>query len=207
MIQTTTAGDGRRKERSVPRWPALALALSWVVFLVGSSGCAAAPPKGWQQGGAELMIPRARWFNGDAVVDVDQDGRVVLNGKHVLNVDRAGRAYDPYDTPVALLGDDGHLVGPDDEPMGWVGAGEAILPGDEEPWIAVLPSGEVVRYTEDGDPVPFGLWVGCNQIPHTLQACTLVSHLVGIHIREMRKRRRGGVSFGVGFGVGVGFGP
>jgi len=185
----------------------LALVLSWVVLWASASGCAAAPPKGWQQGGAELMIPRARWFNGDAVVDVDHDGRVLLNGKHVLNVDRAGRAYDPYDAPVALLGSDGHLVGPDDEPMGWVGAGEAILPGDDGPWVVVAPSGEVVRTNDDGDPVPFGLWVGCNQIPHTLQACTLVSHLVGIHIREMRKRRRGGVSVGVGVGVGVGFGP
>jgi len=193
--------DGRRRKwRSASRRRA-PVRVAWLILaLVALSACAAAPPKGWQQGGAELVIPRARWFNGDAIVDVDQEGRVALNGRHVLNIDRAGRTYDPYDAPVALLGADGHLLGPDDEPMGWVGAGEAILPGDEEPWVALTPSGEAVRYNDDGDPVPFGLWVGCHQIPHTVQTCTLVTHLVGLHIREMRARRRGGVSVGVGFG-------
>jgi len=114
------------------------------------AGCASLPPSGWQHGGRQLLIVRARWVNGDALVDVDHEGRVLLNGKHVLNVDRAGRVYDAYDNPVALLQEDGYLIGPDGEPMGWVGAKQAILPGDEEGWLKLEPSGLLLRVDDDG---------------------------------------------------------
>src|SRR5262245_1976331 len=95
-----------------------------------SGACAAAPPTGWQRGGTSLYVPRARWVNGDIAVDIDERGRVIVGGKHVMTVDRAGRAFDPYGEPVALLKSDGLVYGQDDEPLGWVGAGQAMLPGD-----------------------------------------------------------------------------
>ena len=99
------------------------------VALLATAGCGATqPPTGWQTGGTELYVPRARWIVGDVIVDVDQEGRVLLGGKHALTIDRVGRVYDAYNQPVALLGRDGMLHGEDDEPLGWVGAGEAMLP-------------------------------------------------------------------------------
>lgn len=186
--------------------------MSWLasirwLLLVGAScvtlGCAAKPPTGWQTGGTALSVPRARWVNGDILVDIDHEGRVLLGGKHALTVDRAGRVYDAYNEPIALLASDGYLYGEDDKPMGWVGAGEAILPGDEHSWLLFDPSGLVLRVDDDGEQRPFGQWMGCNH-PQVIQTCTLVTHVIGLDILEMqRQRRRGGV--GVGIGIGVGF--
>jgi hypothetical protein len=174
----------------------LALGLSTVA-------CAAAPPTGWQAGGTQLTVPRARWVAGDVLVDIDQEGHVAWGGKHVLTVDRAGRVYDAYNNPVALLESDGMVRGEDDKPMGWVGAGEAILPGDEHSWLRFDPTGLVLRVDEDGGQRPFGQWLGCNH-PQVIQTCTLVTHLLG---QELRERQRNRSRVGVGIGIGIGIGP
>ena len=64
-----------------------------------------------------------------------------------------------------------------------------------------MPSGEVVRYDDEGERHLFGVWVGCNQSPSAHQVCTLVSHLVGMRIKA--NEPKSGVTFGVGVGVGV----
>jgi hypothetical protein len=188
------------KERAVVQ----AYRFAAVVGLTGLSACSATPPAGWQTGGAALVVPHARWVNGSDAVEIAHDGRVALNGRHIMTIDVAGRAYDPEGEPIALLRDDGMLAGEDDEPMGWVGAGEAILPGGESPWLTLQPSGEVVRSDSSGRGRPFGVWLGCDH-PTTLQACTLVTHLMGMELRQ--REHTAGVSVGVGIGVGVGVGP
>lgn len=173
----------------------------WVATLC-LVGCAATPPTGWQRGGTPLQVPAARWVNGDLAVDIDDHGRVRFNGRHVMTVDRAGRAYDPYGEPIALLRRDGLLYGPDDDPLGWVGAGEAMLPGDDERWFVLAPNGEVVRY-DRGGPRPFGVWLGCRH-PATMQACTLVTHLMGMELRDRERLAEPQVSVGIGVGVSIG---
>ena len=164
-------------------------------------GCSTLPPTGWETGGTQLVVPRARWINGNILVDVDQDGRVMLNGKHLLNVDRAGRVYDAYNSPVALLQKDGYLIGTDDDGLGWVGAGEAIRPGEEHSWIVIGEDGLVLRINEDGDQHPFGMWLGCGHA-QTMQTCALITHLIGMDLRE--RSSRSGPSVGIGIGVMVG---
>ncbi|MCA9619968.1 MAG: hypothetical protein KC731_13175 [Myxococcales bacterium] len=173
-----------------------------VLLLSGLAGCATAPPSGWQQGGAPLVVPRARWVNGDVLVDVDTDGVVTLGGKHLLTVDRAGRVYDLENEPIALLDAKGYVHGPDDKPMGWVGAGEAVLPGGEGSWLMMDATGLVVRRSGDGDR-PFGQWLGCGYA-QTVQTCMLISHIVGAQILEAQRSRP---RVGVGIGIGVGFRP
>ena len=184
-------------------WPLCAAILgASLIFFVGCGP--AKPPTGWQTGGTELYVPRARWIVGDVIVDVDHEGRVLIGGKHALTIDRAGRVYDAYNQPVALLGRDGMLTGADDEPMGWVGAGEAMLPGDDHSWLQLDHTGLLLRLDNDGDSRPFGQWVGCNH-PSVVQACTLVSHVVGQEIQRLRDQPRS--RFGIGIGVGIGVVP
>ena len=147
-----------------------------------------------------MNIPRARWVNGETLVDVDQEGKVLIGGKHALTIDRAGRVYDAYNTPVALLQPDGMIVGPDDDPLGWVGANEAILPGDSHSWLAMDRQGLLLRLDDEGSRRPFGQWMGCSSV--TLQTCMLVSHVVGQEIMERRRSRQSGPSVGIGIGVG-----
>ena len=144
------------------------------------------------------MLPRARWVNGDVAVDIHHDGKVLVNGAHALNIDRAGRVFDLENEPIAVLQTDGLLWGTGEEPMGWVGAGEAMLPGGTGPWLSLTPSGEVVRH--DRGNRPFGLWRGCES-QSVIQACTLVTHLIGQKLVE----RSNGPRMSVGVGVGVGF--
>ena len=169
-----------------------------VTALVLLSGCASTPPSGWQQGGATLVIPRARWVYGDISLEVAQNGRVIVSGDHWLTIDRAGRAFDPDNEPVALLRQDGMLVGPDDRRLGWVGAGETIRPGQGRRWITFRPNGEVLKF--DGDQQrPYGVWFGCNQVPYTLQACALLTHLMAQswwRFQPSGQRRSLGTSFG-----------
>jgi hypothetical protein len=172
-----------------------------VIFLLFTAACASSPPKGWQQGGAPLLLPRARWVNGETLVDVDAEGRVTWGGRHVLTIDRAGRVYDAYSTPVALLQPDGFLLGEDDDPLGWVGGNEAILPGDGHSWLAMDQQGLLLRIDDDGDQRPFGQWMGCGGVA-TMQACMLVSHVIGQQIMERRRSREGGPSVGIGIGFG-----
>lgn len=189
--------------RSCFRRVGRAVTLGVSLLALGACG-AAQPPTGWQTGGTELYVPRARWIVGDVIVDVDPEGRVLLGGKHALTVDRVGRVYDAYNQPVALLGSDGMLYGEDDEPMGWVGAGEAMLAGDAHSWLQLDHTGLLLRVDDDGDARPFGQWMGCNH-PSVIQACTLVSHVVGPEIVRLQSQPRS--RFGIGIGVGVGVGP
>jgi hypothetical protein len=167
---------------------------------LGAGACAAKPPTGWKEGGAAVLVPRARWVFGELAVDLGHDGKVHFNGRHRWTIDRAGRIYDEEGQPLALLGKDGVLVGPDDETIGWVGAAESRLPGQNEGWLTLGMTGELVRHEEEGSR-PFGVWMGCTAMPQTAQICTLVSHLVALRLREAA--REPDVSFGVGVGVSV----
>ncbi len=171
-----------------------------LLLALSALGCGSAPPTGWQGGGTQLVAPRARWINGDVLVDIDTEGRVLLGGKHLLTVDRVGRVYDAYNNPVALLQKDGFLIGTDDDGLGWVGAGEAIRPGDEHSWIVIGADGLVLRIDDEGEQRPFGMWMGCGSA-HTLQTCALITHLIGMELRD--RSRRSGPHVGIGFGVMV----
>jgi len=182
----------------------LAVCASLALALLASPACSATPPANWARGGAPLDLPRARWVLGPNTVDVMPDGQVLLNGEHEWSVDRGGRVFDPDGQPIALLEPDGRVVGPDDKPLGVVGALHASLPGQETAWLSVAPSGQVIRYDEeDGDRLGFGVWAGCNVSPRAHQTCTLVSHLLALRLRE-REREGGGPGISVGIGVGIG---
>lgn len=157
-------------------------------------------PLNWQQGGATLEIPRARWVRGDAVIELAANGAVYVDGDHHLTVDRAGRVYEPDGAPVALLEANGRLVGPDEEDLGVVGAATASLPGESTAWIGVYPSGEVTVYGDEGRRLALGVWLGCSATARTQQTCVLISHLLA---QELRRRvSNPPVTFGVGVGVG-----
>jgi hypothetical protein len=169
--------------------------------LVLLAACTPPPPARWAEGGAPLDLPRARWVRGDLTVDLMADGRVLVNGEQELALDRAGRVATPEGESVAVLEKDGRLVGNDDQPLGHVGLVHATLPDRAQAWLSVTDSGEVVRYGADGERQGFGAWMGCDVTPRSRQACTLVSHLVGL--RLVAREREAGVSVGVGFGVRV----
>jgi hypothetical protein len=171
--------------------------------------CAATPPSKWAEGGARLDLPRARWALVDSAVDLTPDGNVFINSEHVLTIDRAGRVINQDKEPVALLLPDGRVMGPDDNPLGAVGSLHAALPDEQNAWLSVLPTGEVIRYLEDGERLNMGAWLGCNISPRAQQACTLVTHLLGMRIKEEQDRARaaneqyrGGIAPGIGIGFG-----
>jgi len=171
---------------------------------LGGVACSSSPPAHWAQGGAQLEIPKARWVIGTATVDLIPDGKILINGEHELTIDRGGRVYDEDSQAVALLEPDGRLVGPDDEPLGVVGAMHASRPGEQNAWISVAPSGEVVSYDDEGERHLAGVWIGCNASPRTHQVCTLVTHLLAMRMKATSERGdSSGVSFGIGVGVGV----
>jgi hypothetical protein len=171
------------------------------VSLVLLAACSATPPANWMRGGATLDIPRARWVFGERRVDIAPDGKILIDGEHELSVDRGGRVFDADGAPVALVEQDGRVTGPDDKPLGMVGALHASLPDEDQAWLSVAPSGEVIRYGEEGERMSFGVWLGCNVSPRAHQTCTLISHLIGLRIREYERQNP---SFSVGIGVGVG---
>lgn len=185
----------------------LSIALVWLV-----SACAPTPPSQWAQGGARLEIPRARWSLVESAVDIVPDGSVFVNAEHVLTVDRAGRIVNRDRQPIALLLADGTVVGPNDTALGTAGTMNAALPGEPNAWISVMPTGEVVRYFEDGERQSFGAWMGCHLSPRTQLTCTLLTHIVGMRIKEEQDRLRtmyrgmsGGmmpIPTGLGFGSG-----
>jgi hypothetical protein len=175
--------------------------VSIVVLALIASGCASTPPTGWTTGGQPMVTPRERWVNVEILVDMDLRGRVFVGGRHLLTIDRAGRIYNAQNEPVALLQRDGMLIGAEDEPMGWVGAGEAIQPGDEHSWLILQEGGLLLR--SDGDQArPFGQWLGCSYV-HTVQTCTLVSHIIG---REILAKRGEGDGLGLTPGLSIGLG-
>ena len=174
-----------------------------VLFVLAAGGCAGGPPSGWVRGGTPLDLPRARWIVGEQVVDVTPDGSVLYGGDRIFRVDAAGRISDEDGDPVAVLEPDGRLVGSGDKDLGLVGAGRAARGGEDTAWIAVLPTGEVVRYDDDGGMHPFGAWVGCAVSPRAVQLCTLVTHLLVEQLASRQAALGGGMGFGMGFGVGV----
>lgn len=126
-----------------------------------------------------------------------EDGRIYVRGVHRLSIDRAGRVFEPDGEPIAVLQPDGHLIGPDDKPMGRVGLHNAALPGRSTAWVSIGPQGEVIRYADDGERLADGIWTGCGSAVRT---CTLVSHLVGLVELERQPR----VTFGIGIGMSFG---
>jgi hypothetical protein len=177
---------------------AAALALAAPAAL---AGCTPPPPRSWQAGGTALEIPRAQWILGEDVVELLPSGDVLAGGDLVLAIDRVGRVYDGEGGPIGVLEPDGTLVGNDDVDLGMVGSRHASLPGSPHAWVTVEPAGQVVRYGEDGDRHAFGAWFGCGASPRAQQACTLVTHVLGM--RMLRRMQGGGPTFGFGVGVSV----
>jgi hypothetical protein len=171
-----------------------------LLLLAATAACSATPPANWATGGATLDIPRARWVYGDTVVDVIEDGRILVNGYQEFTVDAAGRLFDLDHEPVALLEADGLVSAPDDEVLGIVGSEHASRPDEDHAWLSLTPSGEVIRYDEDGERYGFGVWMGCRVSPRASQLCVYLTHVLG---KSLMYRPRPGVSVGIGVGVGV----
>lgn len=168
-------------------------------FVVVLSACSTMPPAGWVEGGRSTALGPMRWVNGAYVVDVDTRGNVYENGELRFSVDVHGRVYDPENAPVALLDGEGYVHGTDARPMGWVGGYEAILPGGEHSWLVLHRGGYLIRYDSPDDGTPMGVWLGCTDMAR-MQTCMLVSHVVGLELRE--RARRANPRVGVGLGVG-----
>jgi hypothetical protein len=178
------------------------LSLVAAVALGGAAlGCTPPPPRSWTGGGTLLEIPRAQWILGEEAVELLPGGEVLVDGDLEMAIDRVGRVYDEEGDPVAVLEPDGGLVGNDDVDMGMVGSRHASLPESGFAWITVEPNGQVIRYGSEGQRHPFGAWFGCGRSPRAQQACTLVSHVLGMRMR--RRARDDGPSFGFGMGVTV----
>jgi len=135
-------------------------------------------PANWARGGAMLEVPRARWVVGTSVVEMYPDGRVLLNDSQEMTVDRAGRVFDTNNDPVALLETNGNVIGPGDKPLGNVGVLHASQVDSKHAWLSVMPTGEVLKYDDDGGRSSLGVWIGCHTSYSAHQACTLMSHLL-----------------------------
>jgi hypothetical protein len=172
--------------------------------------CAATPPANWAKGGAPLDVIPSRWVRGDVMVEITPDGKVMLNTEHLLSVDRGGRVVDGDAQPVALLEPDGRVIGPGDKPLGFVGAWSASRPNEAMAWLAVMSTGEVVRFGDQGERTPMGVWVGgCAYSLRAHQLCTLVTHLLATRLEDQAPYRTGYPGTrppGMGF-PGVGLGP
>ncbi len=187
--------------RHPPSKPGSVALVSLIVAM--TAGCAGSAPTGWKDGGQPMIAPRARWVNGELLVDLDHQGRVMVSGRHTLTIDASGRVYDAQNEPLALLKRDGMLIGTGDTPMGWVGAGEAVLPGETHSWILLQPHGLMVR--SDGEQqTPFGQWMGCEHL-QTVQTCTLIAHILGRELLSKRGQRGSLGLFTQGVGLGGGF--
>ncbi|WP_437482858.1 hypothetical protein WME75_41670 [Sorangium sp. So ce1014] len=179
--------------------------LALVVPLSLLAACAATPPANWARGGALLDIPRARWVHGNLAVDIAPDGKIFVNGEHRLSVDRGGRVFGLEAEPLALLEPDGRVIGPNDDALGQVGVLHASLPGEANAWLTVAQNGPVIRYAEEGEREPFGVWLGCEVTARAHQTCTLITHVLGMRIRKL-ERQTTTAPVGVGLGSGFGFG-
>ena len=172
-------------------------ALMVAAALVGV-GCSATPPPRWQTGGAPLVIAPAHWdrANGDKI-DIKANGQVFENGDPVLFVDRAGRVTDENYDPVAILLPDGYVAGTDNRLLGRVGMTNAAPPGSATAWLSILPNGQVVRFSTDGDRENGGVWRGCNG--PQMRTCTLVTHILLVQSYASRPTPSVGIGIGVGF--------
>lgn len=175
----------------------VSLLAAQLLLLCTLGACSPTPPPRWQQGGAPLVIAPARWNRPDGdPVEIRANGDVYSGGDFVMKVDRVGRVVnDDYD-PLAILLPDGHVAGPDDRLLGRIGIENAAPPGSATAWLAILPDGRVIRFNQDGDRVPDGVWRGCNG--PQMRTCTLVTHV--LLVREYLNRPQ--TSVGVGIGIG-----
>lgn len=173
-------------------------------FLVAAAALAAAcaprqPPR-WAEGGAPLAFGLARWEHDGDTVEIQPDGRVLVDGDLRFVLDRVGRVADDDYEPYAVLLPDGQLAGVDSYSLGRLGVTNASPPGSVEAWLAVMPNGQVVYFSSDGDRASGGVWQGCSG--PILRTCTLVTHLLAV---ASYPGPNSGVSVGVGIGVGVGY--
>lgn len=159
--------------------------------------CSSTPPAQWQQGGAALLLPNARWERDDEVIEIRRTGEVLEDGHVVFELDRVGRVVDDDRDPVALLLPSGTLAGTDDQGLGHVGHANASPPFGSYAWLSVRPDGAVLRFDSDGERSFDGHWEGCQGA--ALRTCTLVTHLFAL--RNYGRRP----STSVGVGVGIGF--
>lgn len=164
--------------------------------------CAPSSPPRWAEGGAPLVILPARWDRpDDDPVEIRADGRVFEGGRLRFVVDRVGRITDDDYDAFAVLEPDGHVIGTDERPLGYVGLSNAAPPFSEHAWLSLQSSGAVVFFEPNGDRSLHGKWSGCEG-PNR-RTCTLVTQI--FVMRNYRLVPNSGVSFGVGVGVGVGF--
>ena len=168
-------------------------------LLVAAPACGPDPPPRWAEGGTDLPLAAARWDREDGeVIELTADGQVLDDGDLEHVVDRVGRVTTSDYEPLALLLADGRLAGLDSVYLGRVGLRNASPPWRESAWVALLPSGEVMRFDDDGTRHPDGRWQGCEG--PQLRACTLVTHVVLLDRRAAR-RSRSGSGFSLGTGV------
>lgn len=175
---------------------------TWVALGAASLlfGCSSTPPPHWAEGGAPLAIGAATWRTGDdAIVQIQADGKVLVDGHHLFTVDAAGRIYDSENEAVGIVLPDGNVVGENDGHLGRVGVSNASPPGANVAWLSVLPNGQVTHYDSDGERSYDGAWQGCDG--PKLRTCTLVSHL--ITLERTTRATNPGMFIGVGMGVGI----
>lgn len=173
--------------------PAMARALLLGLGSLLLLGCAGKPPAGWVKGGAPLDVVPSRWVRGDFTIEIERDGKIIARNsygnttEHLLSIDRGGRVFDVDAKPVALLEPDGRVIGPGETSMGFVGAWSAALPNEQLAWLAIMNTGEVVHFREQGERIPMGVWVGgCNYSLRAHQMCVLVTHVLAMKWREDR---------------------
>ncbi len=173
-----------------------------ILLLLSAAGCAPSAPPRWVEGGAPLVIGQAHWERPDEdAIDIQPDGRVLEGGRLRFVVDRVGRVTDDDYDAFAVMQPDGHVVGTDDRPLGYVGLSNATPPFSDHAWLSLQRDGRVVLYEPNGDHSEHGKWTGCDG--PSRRTCTLVTQV--LVMRNYRVVPASGVSFGVGVGVGVGF--
>ena len=167
-----------------------------------SLACTPSEPPRWAQGGAQLVLPAARWQRGDDDdIEIKPNGYVYEDGDLVFVIDRVGRVVDENFDPVAIMFPDGTVVGTDQYGYGHVGITNASPPDRTTAWLAITPDGGVIFFEADGERLPGGKWQGCAGAGQ--RTCTLVTHMIAI--RNYVRQSDTGMSVGVGVGVGVGY--
>ena len=137
------------------------------------------------------------------MLDLMPDGRVLGNGAHLFSIDAAGRVFDPENDPIALLEEDGRLMGKDERNLGRIGLRNASPPGVDFAWLTIDESGTVIRFDPDGVPHSDGAWTGCGAAVRT---CTLATHVIALAQARGPRASRVHLGVGVGAGMGTGFG-
>lgn len=159
------------------------------------TACHPAPPPRWAEGGATLILPKARWQRDGDVIEISPTGEVLEDGDVVFVLDRVGRIVDEDREPIALLLPSGALSGNDAVDLGQVGRANASPPTRAYAWLSLRADGAVLRFDVDGDRTADGHWEGCGG--SALRTCTLVTHLIAL--REYGRRPSSSVGIGVGF--------